>query len=218
VVLFFGVLFTLDNLSVIELDGLWRFGWIALLVLGLYLTFSRPASAGRRVLGVVLIVFGGVKVLQNFAGADISIGDLWPLILVAIGASMIWRHRGGWRRRFQTDSSGPNVDVSAIFGGGQYRISSREFRGGEVNAIFGGCEIDFRGAELAGSEATLDVFALFGGIDIWVPESWRVLVQGVPVLGGFSDETRPPAGPPGQPEKRLIVKGTAIFGGIEVKN
>ena len=67
-------------------------------------------------------------------------------------------------------------------------------------------------------EAVLDLNAVFGGIEVRVPESWSVVVKGAGVFGAFQDSTLQPD-PRIYPEaKRLIVKGGAVFGGVELKN
>ncbi|MGH9414111.1 MAG: LiaI-LiaF-like domain-containing protein [Terriglobales bacterium] len=104
----------------------------------------------------------------------------------------------------------------AIFGGYQRRINSQQFRGGHVEAIFGGVQIDLRRAEIDGNEARVDVSAVFGGVELRVPERWIIEMRGQPLLGGFSDETHQDMPQPGA--KRLIITGFAMFGGVVVKN
>jgi predicted membrane protein len=126
------------------------------------------------------------------------------------------RHAYGRSRDVATEAD--FIDHSAILGGGEYRYTSKSLRGGRLFAFMGGCDIDLRDADIQGEEMVIDVFALMGGIDIKVPESWQVTLRGLPVMGGFGDKTS--GGRPGvsSPAKRLLVKGTAIMGGVEVKN
>ena len=63
-------------------------------------------------------------------------------------------------------------------------------------------------------DATLNVFTMWGGISIRVPQDWTVMSQGVPLLGGIDDKTVPPA----MPGKRLVIQRYAIMGGVEIKN
>jgi hypothetical protein len=56
---------------------------------------------------------------------------------------------------------------------------------------------------------------MWGGIEIRVPEAWSVSGRVVPILGGFEDKTRPAQGATAH---RLVVRGFAIMGGIEIKN
>jgi hypothetical protein len=107
------------------------------------------------------------------------------------------------------------IRAAALLGGVKRRCASRDFRGGDATAVMGGCEIDLREAKIASGEAVLDVFALWGGIDLKVPPDWAVVVRGTPILGAIEDETTA-AGVP----KRvtLVIKGFVIMGGVGVKN
>ena len=106
----------------------------------------------------------------------------------------------------------------AIFGGGHVRNRSQSFRGGEVLAVFGGYEVDLTDSVIAEGLAVIDANAMFGGVEIRVPENWTVQVKGAPIFGGYADKTRRLQRQPGLPDQNLIVRGLAIFGGIEVKN
>src|SRR5262249_32954025 len=75
-----------------------------------------------------------------------------------------------------------------------------------------GCELDFSSATIDG-EAALDVLAFWGGIGIKVPRGWQVVWRVTALLGGYEDKTT--AAPAGAP--RLIIRGTAIMGGIDVR-
>ena len=90
----------------------------------------------------------------------------------------------------------------------------QDFRGGDMTAVMGGCEVDLRQASMR-VPASIDVFVMWGGVEIRVPEDWTVELRGVPILAGFVDKTRPPAV---ATEKRLIVRGVALMGGVEIKN
>jgi predicted membrane protein len=105
----------------------------------------------------------------------------------------------------------------ALMGGGELVVHSQDFRGGEVTAIMGGFEIDLRGAAIAGDSATIEIFTLFGGIELKVPQEWYVVLQGTPILGMFAN-TAKPRPESSAPRKTLILKGAAIMGGVEVKN
>jgi len=88
------------------------------------------------------------------------------------------------------------------------------FRGGDLTAVMGGCEIDLRQAAING-DATIDVFAVWGGIEIRVPENWTVAFHVTPILGGVEDKTRPSLG---STAHRLTIRGVVVMGAVEVKN
>ncbi|MDB5745779.1 MAG: hypothetical protein JWP72_627, partial [Massilia sp.] len=76
-----------------------------------------------------------------------------------------------------------------------------------------GCTLDMRGASIRG-EATINVFAFWGGVTIKCPPDWTIVLQGTPIMGGFDEKT---ATPPDN-SKRLVIRGYAIMGGVEVRN
>jgi len=105
-----------------------------------------------------------------------------------------------------------------IFTGGKRRIVTNNFRGGEIVAVFGGVEVDLRGAQLGGDEAVVDITTAFGGCNIKVPTNWYVEMRGVAAFGGYSNKTIPPRVSPGQRIQKLIVTGSAAFGGVVIEN
>ena len=107
--------------------------------------------------------------------------------------------------------------ANAIFSGFKRKITEGNFLGAHMVAIFGGGELNLRQAGMEGDSAVVYATAIFGGIEIKVPDTWQVTSQGTGIFGGFADETsQPSSSTPGL--KRLIVKGEAIFGGVGIKN
>jgi hypothetical protein len=103
---------------------------------------------------------------------------------------------------------------TAILTGIKRRLGSQAFRGGEITAICGGFDLDLRQVRMAGDQARLEVFLLFGGGELRVPEDWEVQLQATTIAGGVSDKGAPaPAGP----GPRLVVTGLILFGGCEVR-
>jgi predicted membrane protein len=213
----FGVVILLDHLGYVSADRLWRF-WPMILVVSGIASFVQP---GRRVWGGALIVAGALFQLDALGLIRFRWVDLWPIAVIAAGAMMIWGSIESRRVRAATPGDTRNtMNVAAIFGGIERRITAHDFRGGTISAVFGGAELDFHDADMEGDEAVLEVNAVFGGAEIRVPENWRVEVRGQTLFGGYSDSTHGPA--PGNPNalktKTLILTGSTLFGGVEVKN
>lgn len=218
IIVVIGVLFTLDNMDIIYAHDYLRY-WPILIVIYGIAKMAQPRSAQGRFAGLIFTLIGLALLLDKMDFLDFRLWDFWPLIIVLVGLSLIWRS-------FQRTTT-PSVDMTAAadpgatlsgmaFMSGLKRTSnSQEFRGGELTAIMGGCEIDLRQAAIKEGDAVIDVFAFWGGIEIKVPLDWSVVVEATPLLGGFDDKTRPPQG---GSAKRLIVKGYAIMGGVEISN
>jgi hypothetical protein len=105
---------------------------------------------------------------------------------------------------------------TAVFGGVDRHISAQDFHSAQCTAVFGGCKVDLRDARIVGSEAVFEAYAIFGGVEIRVPEDWEVVNRSAAVFGGISDQRRRP--PKGPDTKTLILEGAAVFGGVEVKD
>lgn len=212
-----GIVLLLDNLDVLDARLYLRFWPLILVAIGA-VRIANSGHRGGRFVGIVLVLIGGVLLVRELGFTYIGFHELWPLVLVVLGLSMLMG--GSARGRLRGDAGASSnsrsyVNAFAVLGGVQQSNNSQDFSGGEVSSIMGGCEIDLRGAAIAGEEAVITTFAMWGGIKIKVPVSWNVVVQGIPFLGGFDDKSAKPSDPG---VKRLVVRGTAIMGGVEVTN
>ena len=88
---------------------------------------------------------------------------------------------------------------------------------GSINAvaIMGGDEIDLRDAEIEGGELTLNLFALMGGANIYVPDSVDLDVGGFSLMGGHEEVGRELSPRPGAPLIRIrvynLMSGATIY-------
>lgn len=118
-----------------------------------------------------------------------------------------------------TSDAANRLNEYAIMGGIKRRVDSQEFEGGEATAVMGGIELDLSRAGTKLDEVMIEANAFMGGVEIRVPQNWEVTVQGMGILGGYADATRPFAPAPGGTKRpHLIVTGQAMFGGVQVKN
>jgi predicted membrane protein len=213
-----GTLFLLDNLGYVDSGSYWR--WWPIVFIGIGLAkLLQPGLHSSKMSGYIFILVGGWLLLSSLDVIPFSPFHFWPVLLVLVGVSMIVRGlgRGAHGPRGQSASSHSDsvVRAFAAMGGVSIKNTSSAFRGGEASAVMGGVELDLRNAQIEGHEAVLDVFAMWGGIDLKVPNDWEVSLQGVPIMGAFEDSRKsltPNA------SKRLVIKGTVIMGGLEVKD
>lgn len=81
-------------------------------------------------------------------------------------------------------------------------------------ACFGGIDIDLTEAFYEQREVTINATAIFGGVDILVPENVTLRNSGNGVLGDFDVAERESEDPDAPV---VTVQGFAIFGGVEAK-
>ena len=215
-----GILFLASNFHILDYNiRRYIFRWeVFLMFLGVVLFFGRRKRTG----GIVLFVIGAVLYLRDFLHFDFNFWQLfWPGILIFAGLMIIFRHRvdnHDWIKRgvIMDDSM---IDEVAIFGGGDRVVTSPAFKGGKVTTVFGGLNFDMLKAKLAPGDNHIDVFCLFGGMKLIVPEGWNVKIRVMSLFGGFSDKHRFRSSTlnPGE-ESSLIITGTVIFGGGEIKS
>lgn len=217
-VIVIGVLFTLDNLNILDARDYTRYWPILLMIYGIA-KMVQPYGRPGRVWGFIVFAFGSLLLLQKLDLFYFHVWDLWPVFLIVGGGMIMWRAFER-QRRFSRHTVGVVGDQSAtlnhfVMMGGLKRIStSQDFRGGEITAIMGGVELDLRGASISSGDAVLEVFAFWGGIEIKVPQDWTVIAQAAPILGGIEDKTLQPK----ETTKKLIITGNVVMGGIEIKN
>jgi len=211
-----GVLFLLDNLDILNFRHAIGFWPLAFIVAGCVALFGN-GSRSSNYMGGVLVAIGVLMIAGRMGFFYISWGTLWPLVMIALGGLVLFRSLGPGRvaRPGMADGAGTDnvVDVVAVLGGFERRVTTSDFRGGEITAILGGCELDLREASIV-KEAVINVFAIWGGINIKVPPDWTVVLNGTPLMGGFSEKTVTPP----DASKRLVITGYAIMGGVEVRN
>lgn len=216
IVLAVGVILMLDNMDLLYAEDYLRW-WPALVMFYGAARLLDPQA--NRFWSLFWIAAGGVLLLDRLDIIEFTVRDWWPIVLIAVGGSVLWgsmRKTPGQTAILTGDegsSDDSTINLTAVMGGFERRNNSRDFRGGKITTIMGGCELDLRQADIRES-ATLEVFAIWGGISLKVPEAWSVRLEGMPIMGGFSDETRPIAGA----TKRLVIRGSVIMGGVEIKN
>lgn len=214
----------------------WLFSWhILLIALGVFIGLRHRF---RGAAWLIMIAIGSVYLIQDYY-PDVNLHRfIWPGILIFVGLLIILRPRrhaysGQWREewdkhrwsmRYNTTvgstsredfSADDYIDTTSIFGGVHKKIVSKNFKGGDITTMLGGTEIDLTQADFTGT-IKLDVTQIMGGTKIIVPPHWEVRSEVTAVFAGFEDKRQQPAIT--NPDKVLIIDGTSIFGGIELKN
>ncbi|WEF35180.1 LiaI-LiaF-like domain-containing protein [Pseudoduganella chitinolytica] len=223
-VIVIGFLFLFDNLGWLDLDIGVQF-WPVVLVGAGVLKIAQARSGRGSATGAILVLAGVVLLLRALGWLHIGWNVLGPALMIGGGALLVVRSAGRRHLAGRAGSAGVRLDkdgdtatedivnVTAVLGAHRRRMATQHFRGGEITVLMAGCDLDLRDASLDGV-AVLHVFALMGGIDIKVPTDWTVELEGMPILGGFEDSTLRPR----DTGKRLVVRGYAIMGGLDLRN
>ncbi len=205
-----GLLWVLSNLDIIDFrfHKWWPLILIALGLINLvgYRKINNPTA-------LILIALGAIFILATHNILEWhEIWKFWPFILIIIGFSILFGRKG---KRIEKTVDVDEINGSAVFGSFERKITNKNFRGGSVAAVFGGAEVDLRLAEMGKDGAVIEAQAVFGGVTILIPESWPVETYASAIFGGIENSAVNKETKEG---KRLIIKASATFGGVEIKN
>ncbi|KAA2240212.1 hypothetical protein F0L74_29035 [Chitinophaga agrisoli] len=215
----------------------WVFSWQTLvIVIGLLVGLKHNFRGGP---WFVMILVGTIFLLKDMGILTFDFARYgWPLILVIIGVFMLTkrpsyhRNREYRKRRWDDEAykdqavkrhekvadylSEDYLSATAIFGGVDRIVLSKNFRGGDVTSVFGGSEINLTQADFEGT-VILDTTTIFGGVELIVPSNWDVKMEINTILGGVEDKRAVELIKP-DPNKVLIIRGTCVFGGLDIKS
>lgn len=212
--LLFGSLVLINNAGIfapynISFNLFWNFFWpILFLGVGITLIFDKNFTVG-----LIFSIIGLAMLASSILSWDFW-SMFWPLILIFLGVSMLVKKD---KKISVNDaakvSAEDKVDDTVIFWGVEKKVTSKNFKGGEVNTVFGGYQLDLREAKVTKKGAMLNVNCAFGGVEILVPKDCRVKTNGTGIIGGWV----PNIPPTEVDEPVLTIQGVVAFGGVEIK-
>jgi predicted membrane protein len=213
-----GALWTLDNLDILESEHIVRWWPLVPLAIGL-MKLTGVGMEKQTAFGAFLTIVGGLFLMDQFHVLSLDFSIIWPLLFIFMGVQLTMRAMGGSRAAGPAPGQ-PDADdyvrSFAVMGGITRRNESQAFRGGELTAVMGGVELDLTDAVPAGGRAVVDVFAIWGGIEIRVPDDWRVEIDATPVMAGVESSAR--LAPGLVSAGTLVVRGFVMMGGVDIKN
>lgn len=209
-----GVLFALNALGVTNIDiffdGWWTLFIIIPCAVGL---FTQQDKLGN-LIGLLIGVF-----LLLCCREVLSFSMIWkllvPAIVVIIGLKMVFNGLFG-RKKSESivtlkKGEGAPVVGSAVFSGYEFNCNGKVFEGAKLAAVFGGVECDLRNAVIE-QDCAIQIAAVFGGIDILVPDNVNVKVNTTCIFGGIDNNVTFHSDAP-----TIYISGACIFGGADVK-
>ncbi len=200
----------------------WLFTWeMFLIVLGFYIGFKHMFQNPG---WIILVLIGSGFIVDNIYPGLSFEKYFWPVLIILIGILIIFKPSRKFRKKHDmlfmancaTEQDHPEnkLETVALFGGVKKNIICKDFRQGEVTCIFGGAELNMSKADFNG-RAEIELTQIFGGTKLIIPADWEVQSEVVAILGGVEDK-RPEAKETSG--KVLVLKGTVVFGGIDIKS
>ena len=216
VLILVGVVLSLNVLGITNwdllFDGWWTLFIIVPCVIGLFTENDKTGNLIGILIGVLLLAG-----CQDWISFTLMLKLLVPVGIILVGIRMIVRPlfdkkaKDGFKK-VQAEV-GQFREYGAVFSGHDLNYAGMTFEGVKLNAVFGGMKCDLREAVIQ-KDAAIEVCALFGGIDILLPENVNVRVATTSVFGGVGNKHKN-AGGEGTPT--IYVTGLCMFGGTDLK-
>lgn len=199
---------------------LWHFGlffdgwWTLFIIVPCLLSIVDHGFEAGNVAGLVLGLMLFISA-QGLVSWHTMVRLLFPGILICIGVGLIFRpHRNPEVAQVVSSTNMDGApEITAVFGTETRRIVNDITGGANLTAVFGNLTIDLRDAAIL-KDIVIQTTAVFGTVNLLLPEGTPVKVDGFSLFGGVSNHM-PGGGVEGRPA--VYVSGTSVFGSTEVK-
>lgn len=210
----FGGLLLLSNLELmpvhLHVGELWP---LIFLVLG-FVALAKRDIGGFLVFSALFLLFFVPRVHPDIRFVDIL--EQWPLFLVGLGVWTVIRSFLPERKKKKGDKSRRPGSL-AVFRTIEWRPEDDAYAGDQVTAVVGAYKLELDRATPAPEGAVIDVFSMWGGVEIRVPRDWALEVRVMPLMGGVDVKSRAD-GPIPADAPRLLIRGFVVMGGLEVSH
>ncbi len=215
-----GVIITLNSLEITNINLFFKGWWTLFIIIPCFIGLFDKGNKTGNIIGLAV----GISLLlaaQNIIDYSLLGKLALPAILIILGLSIIFKNiierkinkkMNELKCKMTNTTNSPN-NYCALFSGQDLKFTNEVFSGASFTAIFGGIECDLRGAIIE-KDILIDTTAVFGGVDIIVPQNVRVKVKSSSIFGGVSnksvftgDETAP----------TIYINASGVFGGVEIK-
>ena len=161
----------------------------------------------RWIWGLLFLSAGATIGLRALHIVDVNFWQIvWPILFIAVGFAVLFSLVKDGK------ISKMKVKHMAAAWSGQSEKVEGEYTGGTISSVFGGVDLDLRQSDIQDG-AVIELFVLFGGVDIIVPNDVAIKNEVTAILGGVDDKTNHGA----KAKKTLYIRGECFFGGIELK-
>lgn len=132
---------------------------------------------------------------------------LLPIILIIVGLSLIFK-----KNISKTVNKNNDSEHVSVFSGQKIVLDKEEFKGTNLITVFGGIDCDLRNIILK-SDVVINCTAVFGGIDVIVPEDVKVVISSASFFGGAENKRKNN----NDGKHTIYVNCNCVFGGVEIK-
>ena len=209
-----GLILALNEFGLTNINIFFKGWWTLFIIIPSFINLFVDKDKTGSLIGVLI----GVLLLLSIRNI-IDLNILWkliiPIILVCIGFSLISKNmfdKNVSKKIKELNSKNNNDGYCSTFSSQKINIDE-EFMGTNLDAIFGGIELDLRNSNIK-KDVVINTTAIFGGIDIFVPDNVKVKIKSTSIFGGVSDKKNNKSS---DKSPVIYVNATCLFGGVDIK-
>lgn len=213
-----GIIFGGNALGLFDLniffDGWWTLFIIIPSVIGLITEKEKFSNLAFLAAGILLLLAA-----QGVFSYEVAWKAILAVVLVLVGIFIIFRsvfHSDNAKeveKKVGELKDDKKMDSqTAVFSGSERAYNDETFQGSNLTAIFGGVELDLRNAKFT-KDTAIKAFALFGGIDIIIPEDVQIKTRSGFVFGGITDDRRSTTS---KSKHTIYLDAAGGFGGVTI--
>ena len=212
-----GLFIGLNTLDIVSFNIFFDGWWTLIIIIPCLIGLINKEDKTGDIIGLLI----GVALLLNAQGI-ISFDIIWklaaPLILVIIGLSIILKGNKDSKTNVVIKKINSNdnekTSVCSTFSSQNIKLNKEKINNLELNAIFGGIEYDLRNGVIK-EDIVINVTAIFGGIDIIVPDDVNVKIKSTSIFGGASNKKQ--LMDDKEKKHTIYINASCVFGGVDIK-
>lgn len=210
-----GLILGLNALDITDINIFFDGWWTLFIIVPCFIDLFKEKDKTGNIIGIII----GLLLLlscQDILEFDIIWKLFIPIVLVIIGLSFIFKN--SFENKVNKKIKELNTNdkekgkYCATFSGQKVDFTNEEFTGCTIDAVFGSVGLDLTNAIIK-EDTVINVSAVFGGVDIHVPNNVNVMVNATSIFGGTSNKVNNKK----DNKITIYVNATALFGGIEIK-
>lgn len=216
VLVIIGVILTLNALEITNINILFEGWWTLLIIIP---SAIELIARENKFWSAVWLVIGILLLLSCRDILDFNL--IWkltiPVLIILLGINLIFKDKFDKKvekKSKELKNNGTKLEeYCATFGEVKGDYSNQEFNGANLTAVFGSTDLDLRNAIIK-EDKLVKACAVFGGIEILVPENVNIKVKSTPIFGGTSNKTGRK-----YDEKlpTIYIDSFCMFGGVDIK-
>lgn len=212
-----GLFIGLNTLDIVSFNIFFDGWWALIIIIPCLIGLINNEDKTGDIIGLLI----GVALLLNAQGI-ISFDIIWklaaPLILVIIGLSIILEGNKDSKTNVVIKKINSNdnekTSVCSAFSSQNIKLNKEKINNLELNAIFGGIEYDLRNGVIK-EDIVINATAIFGGIDIIVPDDVNVKIKSTSIFGGTSNKKQ--LMDDKEKKHTIYINASCVFGGVDIK-